>query len=158
MNAVGARQFLHIAVLREQGHGRHRLAQQQAFEKLREGEARALDLGRRRFAAQFRTLDKLLHRGFHATEHVRGRTHADHFQCPDRLVQLLARDPQVAIVDRSHVRATREIRVAHKTAQRSGGGVQRLAQFVQHPGQRAQVVGCEVQIGFVDLHGAPGWN
>ena len=158
MNAVGARQFLDIAVLRKQGHGSDRLAQQQAFKVFGEGKARALDLGRRRFAAELGTLDKFLHRGFHATQHVGGRAHADHFKSADRLVQLLARDPQVAIIDRSHVRATREIRVAHKTAQPSGRGVERLAQFVQHPGQRAQVVGGEIQIGFVDLHGDPGWN
>ena len=156
VDPVGARQLLRVAVLREQGDRRNRLAEQQSFEVFGQRKAGALELGGSRLAAQLRPLDKLLHRRFHAAQHVGRRAHPHHFEGADSLVQLLAGDAQLAVVNRCHVRAAGEVGIADKTAQGGRSGVQRLAQLVQHPRQRAKVICCQVQVGFVDLHGASG--
>ena len=53
------------------------------------------------------------------------------------LVQLLPCYAQLAGVKRRKIGPTRSFRVPHKALERFGSAVQRLAQFVKHPGQGA---------------------
>jgi hypothetical protein len=98
VNAVRSCQFLDIAVLGEQGHGRSRLAQQNAFEVFGQREAGAFHLGGRGLVAQLGPLDELLHRRFHRPQDVRRRAQPDHLERSNGLVQLLPRDAQLAAV------------------------------------------------------------
>ncbi len=90
VHTLGCSQFLNFAVLGKQSHRLHRLVVQHGFEVFDQGKTGALDLGRRRFVAGLRTLDKALHGGLHGAEHMGWRAQADHLQRPHRLVQLLA--------------------------------------------------------------------
>ncbi len=153
MDAVAASELLHVLVLGKQGNRRDRLAVQHAFEEFGQREAGALDLRGRRFAARLRPLDELLHRRFHGAQDQRGGPQAHHLERADRLVQLLAGDAQLAVVDRGHVLAARQGRVAHEAPQGRRRGLERLAQLVEHPGQRAEVLGRQVDVGSC-LHGA----
>ena len=118
VHAIGAGQLLRIPVLRKQCDSRNRLAEQQPFQVLGQCKSGSLEFRGRRLAAQLGPLDELLYRGFHAAKHVSWRAHADHFQRTDGLVQLLARDSQLAVIDGSHVGAARLVGITHKPAQR----------------------------------------
>ncbi len=152
VDAVGAGEVLHVLVLQEQRHGRHALAAEERLEEFGQREAGALHLGSRHLGAQLGPFDEPLHRGFHAAQHVRGRGHAHHLQRTDCLVHVLAGDAQLTGIDRSHVLAARLRRVAHEAPQRRRSRFERLAQLVQHPGQRAQVIVWQVVVLGCCLH------
>ena len=141
VNAVPAHKFHYLAVLRKQSHRGGRLALEYAFEVFGEGKTGTLHLVGGVVTAQLRTLDKLLRKCLHRTQHLGGRPQPDHLECTHGLVQLLARDAQLAGIHFSQIRATRLFRIAHEPAQRLGSTIQRLSQLVQHPGQRAEVIG-----------------
>ena len=147
MDTVRAGQLLHVTILGEQSHGRSGLAHQHAFEIFGQRETGPLHLGGRGLVAKLRLLDEFLYGRFHAPQYVGGCAQAHHLERTDRLVQLLARDAQMAAIHRRHVRTTRKRRVANEAPQRSGSRVEGLAQLVQHPSQRAQVIGCDIDIG-----------
>ena len=156
MHTLTADQFEHITVLREQGHRRSRLALEHAFEVFAESKTGALDLVRRLLAAQLRPLHEFLRQSLHGAQQFGGCAQPHHLQRPDRLMQLLAGDAQLAGIELGQIRAPGQFSIAHKAPQRLAGTVQRLAQFVQHPGQRTQVVDPQLVLSRcyrVGLHG-----
>ena len=93
---------------------------------------------------------------FHGMQQPGGRGQADHLQGTYRLVQLLAGNAQLAAIKLCHIRAARQVGIAHKATDRLGGTVQGLFQLVQHPRQRAQIIVSKLSFtrsGFVRLHG-----
>ena len=140
VHARDAIEGLHVAVLGKQGHSRHVFAGQCVVQVFTQGKAGALQHPGRTVGACLGALHKFLHRRFHGPQHQGGRRHAHHFQRAGGLVQLLARQPQGRNVQRSQVRAACHVGLGDEAAQRLDSPVQRLAQFVQHPGQRAQVL------------------
>ncbi len=140
MHALGTGQCLRRTVLGEQRYGRDLLARQHAIEVLHQGKAGALDDAGGLVGTQFRPLHELLHGRFHGPQHQSGRAHADHFQRTAGLVQLLARDAQGTGVQRSQVGLARDVGVADKAAHGLDGPIQRLAQLVEHPRERPQVL------------------
>ena len=123
MNAIGAREFLCIPILRKQSHGRHRFAKQHGGEVFGQCVSSAFQLGRRGLAAQRGSIDEFLHCGFHRPQHVGRRGQADHLQRANTLMQLLAGNAKLSGVDLGQVRVTRQPDIAHKTAQRRRSGI-----------------------------------
>ncbi|MCY1361214.1 hypothetical protein D9M69_478740 [compost metagenome] len=132
-------QFLHVPVLGKQGHGLHRLVVQHRLEVFHQRKTRALHLGGSCFGTGLGTLDKALHGGFHAPEHLRGRHQPHHLQGAHGLVQLLASQAQRARIDRFQIVVPRLFGLTHKPPDSLVGTVERLAQFVEHPGERTEV-------------------
>ena len=139
MHAFTSHQFQHLTVLREQRHRRRRLALQHAFEVFSQGKTGTLHLVCRIVAAQLGPLDKLLCQRLHDAQHFRGSAQTDHLEGTDRLVQLLARNPQLAGIQVGQVGTARQLSVTHEAAQGLGGAVERLAELVQDPRERPQV-------------------
>ena len=139
MHAVAGHQFQHLAVLREKRHRRCRLALEDTFQVFRQGKTGAFDLVRRIVAAQLGPLDEFLGQRLHDAQDLRRGTQAHHLERTDRLVQLLAGNPQLTRIQIGQVGATRQLGITHEAAQRLRCDVQRLAQLVQHPRERPQV-------------------
>ena len=140
MHALGAHQRLDVAVLGKQGHRRDTLAGKHALEILHQRKAGALERQDAGIAALLGALHVALHGSFHRAQQKRRLRLPDHVERATGLVQLLARDAQRTRVQRRQVGIARDDRVAHKDAQRLGGGLQRLAQLVEHPGQGAEIL------------------
>ncbi|MES2688542.1 MAG: hypothetical protein V4706_17100 [Pseudomonadota bacterium] len=145
MNAISPYQALNIPILRKQGHGRHGLVCQNTFQILRQGKTGELDFGRRILAALLGTLDKSLHCRFHGTQNQRRGAQAHHLKCAYGLMQLLTRNTQLAGVERGEVGTSRQFSIPHKALQGLGRTIQRLPQFVQYPGQWAQIIDSQVK-------------
>ncbi|WP_407065730.1 hypothetical protein [Delftia acidovorans] len=140
MHLVIAGQRLGVTVLGKQGHGRDGLAGQHGFQVFDECEAGALQRGGSLVGAQLGALHKALHGAFHAAQHQGRRAQAHHFEGAAGLVQLLAGDAQGRGVKFLKVRGACRIGIAHETGHRLARPFQRLAQLIEHPGQRAQVL------------------
>ena len=155
MDPVCADDLLQVAVLGEQRHRRHRPAAKHRLQVFDERKAGAFHLGGLLLVAQFGALHKALRHGFHGAQHARRRTQTHHLKRAFGLMQLLARDAQMAGVERRNVRAQRHVRIAHKAPQRTDRAVQRFAQFIQHPRQRTKVTSRRIQIDsdFGECHG-----
>ncbi|MEO8013727.1 MAG: hypothetical protein ABI642_06245 [Polaromonas sp.] len=138
---------MNIAELREQGHGGKRLVGHDAFKILCQGEAGALDFGDCVLAAKFWLLYKLLYRSLHGAEHHGRLCKSDHFQYPNRLMELLACGAQLAGVGRPQVRTACGFSLFCKSLERLGRGLQRFTELVEHPGQRAQVTHDDIGFG-----------
>ena len=136
---VVAEQGLHVAVLREQRHGRDRLAGQHRLQELQQGKAGFFQGQGDGLGAVRRLLHIVLHRRFHGPQQQRGLRHAHHVEGTAGLVQLLLGHAQGTAVQRRQVRIAGLFGLAHKTTRRLDGGVHRLAQFVKHPGQRSEI-------------------
>ncbi len=145
MNAISPDQALNITVLRKQGNGGYRLVCQDTFEILRQGKTCEFNFGRSVLAALLRTLDKSLHCRLHGAQNQRRRAQAHHLKRAHGLMQLLTRNTQLTGIQRGKVRTTRQFGIPDKTLQRLGRAIQRLAQFVQYPGQRAQIIDSQVK-------------
>ena len=148
MNALCAHQLQHIAVLGKQGHGRHRLVGQHAFEVLGQRKAGVFDFPDGVLAAMLRLLHELLHSRFHGAQHQHRPGQAHHLQRTHRLMELLAGNAQLAGVNGSQIGATRRFSVPGKTFEGFGCAVERLADLVKHPSQRAQVIHGEIGFGY----------
>ncbi len=140
MHLVVAGQRLGVAVLGKQGHGRDGLAGQHGFQVFDQGKAGALQRGGGLVGAQLGALHEALHGAFHAAQHQGRRAQAHHFEGAAGLVQLLAGDAQGRGVKLLKVRGARRIGIAHETRHGLARAFQRLAQLIEHPGQRAQVL------------------
>ena len=86
MHALLANQLQHVAVLREQGHRRSRLAAQHTFQVFDQGKAGTLDLGGGVLAASLGAFDKLLRQGLHGAQHLGRLGQAHHLEGTDSLV------------------------------------------------------------------------
>ena len=139
MNAVCASQFLQRTVLGKQSYRRGSFALQYAIQIFSECKARALHAIRGLITAEFRTLHKFLCQRLHRTQNFCRGHQAHHLQRPHRLVKLLASDTQVTGIKLRQIRASCQFGITYKPAHRFGRTVQRLAQLVQHPSQRAQI-------------------
>ena len=140
VHLVIAGQCLGIAVLGKQSHRRHALARQHGFQIFHQRKVRALK-GRCGFlGAVFRALHKTVNGSFHASQHLRRAADAHHFQRTTGLMQLLACNAQRRCVQRFQIRLAGCIRIPNKTAYGLGRCLQRLAHFIEHPGQRAQIL------------------
>ena len=76
-----------------------------------------------------------------------GRRQPHHLQGTDGLVQLLARDAQLAGIKRCKIGTAGRFGFAHKALERLRGTFERFAEFVKHPRQRTQIVHGEVKFG-----------
>ncbi len=139
VHTLGSRQFLHVAVLREQGNRLHRLVVENSLEVLHQREAGAFHLARGLIGTVLRLLHETLHCGLHGTQHLRWCHQPHHLQSAHRLVQLLPGQTQGGRINRLQVVVARLLGLAHETLDGFGGGVERFAQFFKHPGQRTQV-------------------
>ncbi len=139
MHAIGIGQLEHTAVLGKQGHRRGRFTLEHALEVFGQRETGALHAACRILATQLRTLNKLLRQRFHGTQYFGGNTQAHHLQRSHCLVQLLARNTQLAGIELGQVGATGQFRITHKAAHGFGSAVERLAQLIQNPRQWAQI-------------------
>ena len=153
-----ARQRLHIAVLRKQGHGGHRLARQHAFEVFTQGKAGAFQHTGRVIGAHFRALHKLLYSRLHRPQHQGRRAHAHHLQCTAGLVQLLARNAQWSGIQCRQVRLQRQLGIMDKTAQCLDCAVERFPQLIAHPGERTQILLALRRIVGKRIHGIINWH
>ena len=97
-------------------------------------------------AAEFRPLYKLLRQRLHGPQDLGRRAETDHLKGPYGLMQLLAGNPQLAGIDLGQVRAACGIGIANKAPQGLGRAIERFAQFIQHPGQRAEVACAEFPV------------
>ena len=161
MHTLHSQQFQHVAVLREQGHRRRILPLQRGAQKFDQGKAGTLHLRGGVVAAKRRVLDKALRQRLHRAQQLGRRHHANHLQCAYRLMQLLAGDAQLTRVQRRQIGAAHQLRIAPKAAQRLRRCVQRLTQFVQHPGQRTEIFSRLFRLasrGSVQRHGWVLWR
>ncbi len=155
MNAVYTGQGLHIAVLRKQRYSRHRFAGEHAVQVFTERKTGTLQYCGGFVCAQLRALHIPLNSGLHGPQDQGGCGHTHHLQRTAGLVQLLARHAQGAGVQRRQIRLLGYLGIVDKAAQRLDGSVQRLAQFIKHPGQRPQVllaVACVCRQCVVDIN------
>ena len=152
MDALGLDRLLDRAVGREQRERRDLLAGKQAREVVEQAERRVLDvgdeLGRERLGLGDAALDRGLAR---AQDDRRGRQ-ADQLERADSLVDLRARGSQDAGVDGIDVRAGDGLGVLQETAQRLVRGLERAAQLLVDPGDRAEVVGRPRGRQFIQTH------
>ena len=149
-------QLQYISVLREQGDGGSGVALQHTFEVLDQGKAGPLHLARGLITAKLRPLDKPLGECLHGTQHLGWRRLPHHFQCANGLMELLTGNAQLAGIQLGQVRPARQLGITHKPLQGAGGAAERLAQLIEHPGQRPQVAGSrfrDISQGNVCLHG-----
>ncbi len=140
VDAVSAGQFLHGAVLGEQGQRRHRLVGQQAGQVVEQRERGLLDRVGGGRVERHRAPAELLQRGLVGPQHLRRCGQAHQFECADPLVQLCARRAQHTRVDRIDVRAGQGLGLLQVTADGLVRRFQRPSQFVVDPRQGAQVV------------------
>ena len=155
MNAVYTGQGLHIAVLRKQRYSRHRFAGEHAVQVFTERKTGTLQYCGGFVCAQLRALHIPLDSRLHRPQDQGGRSHAHHLQRTTGLVQLLARHAQGTGIQRRQIRLLGYLGIVDKAAQRLDGSVQRLAQFIQHPGQRPQIllaVACVCRQCVVDIN------
>ena len=139
MNAVGARQFLHLPKLREQAQRRTRALAQLALDEFDQRETGFLQRGGGRLGAGFGLRSKALGRRLHAAHHVRRHGLSHHVERAGHLMQLLPRRAQLAGIDRGQIDPAGMLGLVGKTPQRLGGRLDRLARFIKDPGQRPQV-------------------
>ena len=157
VDAFAVNHFQHIAVLHKQRHRRAGLALQHALKVLCQRETGLLHFVGGIVAAQLWPLNELLRQGLHRAQHFGRSAEPDHLQGTHGLVQLLARDAQLAGVQAGEVRTAGQFGIAHESPHGLGGAVQGFFQFLQHPGQRPQVIG-DGGFGFVwDCDGLHGW-
>ncbi|MES2956263.1 MAG: hypothetical protein V4711_12470 [Pseudomonadota bacterium] len=145
MDAISPDQALNITVLRKQGNGGYRPVCQDTFEILRQGETCEFNFGRCVLAALLRALDKPLHCRFHGTQNQRRCAQTHHLKRAHGLMQLLTRNTQLAGIQRGKVGTSCQFSIPDKALQGLGRAIQRLAQFVQYPGQRAQIIDSQVK-------------
>ena len=139
---VVAGQHLGLTILGEQGYGRDLLTGQHGLQEFHQRKMRALQRGRRFLRAVFGALHEAVDRSFHAAHHLRRSGDAHHLQGAAGLVQLLASNAQRRCIQLLKIRQTGCIRIAHETVHRLGRCLQRLAHFIEHPGQRPQILLC----------------
>ena len=140
-------QCLHVAVLREQGHRQHGLARQDDIQVLQQGKTGFFQGLDGSIGAVLGVLHIVLHRRFHGLKHQPHLGLIDHIQGPCRLVQLLLGHAQRAGVQRSQVGFTGLLGFQHKAAHQPDSCLQRFAQLLLHPRQRAQVLFCQTRAG-----------
>ncbi len=139
MHTFGRGQLLHLPVLRKQRHGLNGLVVEHRLQVFDQGKTGPLDLACGLLVAHLWTLHETLHRGFHRPQHLGRREQAHHLQGANGLMQLLASDPQRTRVHRLQVVTAGSFRLAHEALDGLVGRVERLAQLVEHPGQRTEV-------------------
>ena len=142
-----ARQRQHVAVLGEQRHGRAGATAQHRIEVLQQAKAGPLQPGHHIGVALLGLLGTPLYRRFHGAQHVRCRALSHHVHGTGGLVQLLACQAQVSGVSLATLGCGKRFRFHHKASQRPCRAADRLAQLVQHPGQRPQIVQGQVDVG-----------
>ena len=123
MYALGGSYFQHRTVLGKQRDGRRRLALEHPFEVLCQGQPGAIERHCSGFAAQVRSLDELLHHGFHATQNAGLHRQSDHFECTNCLVQMLACRTQRPVVELRQFGAAGLLYIAGETPQRLVGEI-----------------------------------
>ena len=124
MDAFAVNQAQHVAVLHEKGHGRTGFPLEHPFQVLRQRETGTFHFVGGVVAAKLGSLDKLLRQRFHGAHHLGRCAETNHLQRSDGLVQLLARNAQLAGVQVGQVGAARKLGVAHKAAHGLGGPIQ----------------------------------
>ena len=139
MRTISASQLQYRTVLRKQRHRRRGLTFEHTFKVFGQGKTCALNAVRSFFTAQLRPLHKFLSQAFHGTQHLGGRAQSNHLQCTDRLMQLLPGNAQMAGIKLGQIGTASQLCITHKTAKCLGSTVQRLAKFIQHPCQWAQI-------------------
>ena len=117
-------QVQNVAVLRKQRNRGELPAFEHRLQIVRQRKTCPLHLLCRLVAAKLGFLDKLLHQGFHGAQHPGWHLEADHLQGTHRLMQLLARNPQLAPVQRGQIRAPRQFGIVHIATQGPGGRVE----------------------------------
>ena len=144
VDLVIAGQHLRVPVLGKQRHGRYILAGQHGFQIFHQRKMRAFQRGGSFLRAVFGALYEAVDRSFHAAQHLGRAADADHLQRTASLVQLLARNAQRRCIQCLQIGLARRVRISDKAAYGLGGSLQRLAHFIEHPGQGAQVLlgGC----------------
>ena len=146
MNAVRARQFLYVPVLREKRNSRYGLVCQYGFKVFCQREVGSFNFRSGFLAALFGVLNKPLYGSLHGAKHQCWSRQTDHFQCPDSLMKLLACDAQLTRINRGQIGAPGSLCVPDKTFKCFGGTVQRFAQFIQNPCQWAKVIDGDVKV------------
>ena len=137
MDTLGTRQLLQRPVLREQGQRRHPLARQHMRQEVEHCKRPALDAGHR-FGGHERAIgNEPQHRRLGGGHHPRRGRLTDELQRTHDLVQRLARRAQDRGVD--DVAFGPAEALPQVAAQRLVRLLQRQAQLLTHPRQRAQV-------------------
>ena len=140
VNAVGAGDLEHGTVLGEHRQRRHRLARQHARQVVEQRERCTLDVFNGGQRHRLWLGDKSNHRGF-AGAKDRGRSaQPDQFEGADTLMDLDPRATQDGRVDHVDIRGSERFGFLQVASQRLVRILQRAAQFVMHPRQRAEVV------------------
>ena len=143
VHALGLDGFLHGAVLREQRERRDGLAAEHARQVIEQRERRTLDVGDQLRRQRLRPGDAFLHGRLAGPQDDRRRRQADQLERAHALVDLRARRAQHARIDGIEIGAGDGLGILDEAAQRLVRRVERAAQFLLHPGDRAQVVsGC----------------
>ena len=155
MDAVATYQFQYIPVLREKRDRRCCLALEHTLQVFSQRKTGALDLGGGIVAAQLRPLHEFLRQCLHDPQHLGRCAQAHHLQGADRLMQLLARNAQLARIEIGKIGAARQFGITHKPAQRLGCAIEGFSQLVEHPREWSQVAGCQFAVslrGNICLH------
>ncbi len=153
MDAVRAGQLLHRQVLREQRQRRHGLVGQQAPQVVQQRKRGPLDGLDGCDVERHGPAAEPLQRGLVGAQQLRRRGQTHQLQRPDALVQLCPRRAQYAGIDGVDVGTRHRLGLLEVAPHRLVRRLQRAAQFVLHPGQRAQVVN---RLGVVRrIHGWP---
>jgi len=145
MDAFDAQPLLHVTVLGKQADRRHLMARQHRLQVFADGKAGTLDHADGVVGATRRGLDERLRHGLQGPHHQRHRCHAHHLKGSGGLVHLLARQAQRTHIGTGQLGAMAQRSLAHMAAQGLDRAIKGFAQFVQHPGQRAQVMICRIQ-------------
>ena len=140
MDPVRAGRVLRGAVLRKQRQRRDGLAGQHARQVVEQGKRGALDVVDHPRGQLVRFGHAVLDGRLAGPQQRRRRRQADQFQRAHALVDLLARGAQHDRIDGVHVGADHRLGFLDETSQRLVRRIERAAQFVVHPRQRAQVV------------------
>ena len=140
MHPGGTGQLLQGLVLRKHGQRRHRLASQQAAQVVEQRKGGPLQGLHRRRSDQLGPRAQAQQRRLAGPQQVRRRAHADQFKHAYALVELCPRLAQHRRIDRVQLRGFGRQCLLQVPAQRLGRDFERLAQFVVHPGQRAEVI------------------
>ena len=152
VDALGAHQLLDGAVLREQGHRRHRSAAQSAREQVEQGERRALDRLDRGDVELVRLGDVALHQRLaRAQQHRTGRE-PDQIEHAHALMEVLARRAQHGRLDIVEVGVEGRFGFPQGPPQRLVRAVEHLAQLFLDPGEGADV---GLGIGLAGVHALP---
>ncbi len=140
VHTVGARGFLHGAVLREHRQRRHDLARQHARQVVEQRERGLFKVVDDQGGELVRLGDEALNSGFASTQHGGSSRQADEFECAHALVNLLTRGAQHRRVDGIDVRAGHGLGFLDESAQRFVRSIERATQFVVYPREGTQVV------------------